>query len=108
TLGRANLDGTDPMPNFISGLNGPCGVAVAGGFIYWANSTGGPIGRATVDGMNVENAFVPTGASPCGVAVDLPPRPVPAMSPLGLLLAVMTLLGIGASALSRRRLASRD
>lgn len=71
TIGRANLDGSDPDRTFISGVSSPCGVAVDGGHIYWGSFLGNSIGRANLDGNAVEEAFV-AGAEghPCGVAVD--------------------------------------
>src|SRR5918995_405774 len=70
TIGRANLDGTDVLPNFITGAGFPQGVAVDGEHVYWANLTGGTIGRANLDGSGVDQSFI-TGASfPVGVTVD--------------------------------------
>jgi hypothetical protein len=38
-IGRANLDGTAVNKRFITGVtNGPCGIAVVGGHIYWTNA----------------------------------------------------------------------
>ncbi len=42
TIGRANLNGTAVNTSFINGANDPCGVAVDGSNIYWANF--GPTG----------------------------------------------------------------
>lgn len=79
TIGRANLDGSEPNFAFISGANKPCGVAVDGSYIYWVNEGGSSIGRARLDGSGVEQAFIaipvdkesPYGfAGPCGVAVN--------------------------------------
>jgi hypothetical protein len=45
-IGRSNIDGTNPKPNFITTNGGrPTELAVNGNFIYWANRTGGTIGR---------------------------------------------------------------
>jgi virginiamycin B lyase len=70
SIGRANLDGSDQSPQFISGIEDPCGVAVDGSFIYWGGVLA--IGRARLDGSGVEKGFVPTTGSfhSCGVAVD--------------------------------------
>lgn len=44
TIGRANLDGSNPNQNFITGATNPIGLAVDAGHIYWANTSGGTIG----------------------------------------------------------------
>lgn len=69
-IGRANIDGTDPIYNFISGASEPCGVAVDSKHIYWANRGGVSIGRATLDGREVQQGFATGMHRPCGVAVD--------------------------------------
>ena len=58
TIGRANLDGTGVDQSFITGADGPHGVAVDGQHIYWANSPGA-IGRANLDGTGVDPASSP-------------------------------------------------
>jgi hypothetical protein len=70
TIGRANLDGSDPDRTFISGVLSPCGVAVDGGHIYWGSFLGDSIGRADLNGNSVEETFVEGGEGPCGVATD--------------------------------------
>jgi hypothetical protein len=69
TIGRANLDGSAPVQNFISGVPSPCGVAVDASHIYWGN-TAGTIGRANLDGSDVDQSFITGANGPCGVAVD--------------------------------------
>ncbi len=72
TIARANLDGSDPNPNLVTGLSFPCGVALDGGHVYWAETAGDAIGRAALDGQAVTQTFVdgaPNVDSPCGVAV---------------------------------------
>jgi hypothetical protein len=71
TIGRANLDGSNPERTFISGVSSPCGVAVDGAHIYWGSFQGNSIGRASLDGNAVDETFV-EGAEghPCGIAVD--------------------------------------
>jgi hypothetical protein len=81
---RANVDGTGVDDQFITGLAiprspafqtaGPCGIAVAGKYIYWMNNAESgkpvPIGRANLDGTGVNKRFitgVPGGT--CGIAV---------------------------------------
>ena len=65
-IGRANLDGTGPNPNFITGATNPDGLAVDGSHIYWANSGSGTIGRANLDGTGVNQGFITGAASPTG------------------------------------------
>jgi virginiamycin B lyase len=81
---RANVDGTGVDDRFITDLAiprspafqtaGPCGIAVAGKYIYWRNNAESgkpvPIGRANLDGTGVNKRFitgVPNGF--CGIAV---------------------------------------
>jgi virginiamycin B lyase len=83
TIGRANVDGTGVDDQFITGLAiprspafqtaDPCGIAVAGKYIYWRNAAESgkpvPIGRANLDGTGVNKHFitgVPNGF--CGIA----------------------------------------
>jgi Fibronectin type III domain/IPT/TIG domain len=77
TIGRSNLDGTDPDQDFITvgftpseQSENPQGVAVDGDFIYWANRSGGSIGRADLDGTNVDDNFITGLSLPVSVAVD--------------------------------------
>jgi hypothetical protein len=82
-IGRAKLDGSSPEPEFLdisgSALSG--GIAVYGGYIYWAafdGGSGGTIGRASLATKVpvAENEFIKipeeTGApgAPKGIAVD--------------------------------------
>jgi hypothetical protein len=80
TIGRARLDGTGVEHSFISGTGRrPCGVALDGTHIYWAEqqggkvgspNKGGAIGRANRDGSGVNAKFIPTPAHHgCGVAI---------------------------------------
>jgi virginiamycin B lyase len=70
TIGRANLDGTQPDQTFITGASHPCGIAVDADHIYWANSGTGTIGRANLDGSEPDQNFITGADAPCGVAVD--------------------------------------
>jgi len=71
SIGRANLDGSAPDQNFITGASNPCGVAVDGAHVYWANNvSGGSIGRANLDGSAPNQSIVSPMDHPCGVAVD--------------------------------------
>src|SRR4051794_10787510 len=71
SIGRANLDGTNPNQSFITGLGtfGAQGMAVDGSHVYWANNSTQKIGRADLDGTNVNPSFI-TASAPTTVAVD--------------------------------------
>ena len=76
-IGRAQLDGSAPQPNFIVGTsavlsgNDNYGIFVTSNFIYWANYSSNTIGRANIDGSNPNPSFitVPVPGGPCGVWV---------------------------------------
>lgn len=70
TIGRANIDGTDPELAFIGGAVEPCGVAVDESYIYWANRGADTIGRARLDGTEVDHVFIVGVQQPCSVAVN--------------------------------------
>jgi virginiamycin B lyase len=53
----------------VSGIARPCGVAVDGSHVYWADTAGMAIGRANLDGSGVDRTFISGVSSPCGVAV---------------------------------------
>lgn len=55
---------------FVSGIARPCGIAVDGSHIYWADMAGMAIGRANLDGSGVDRTFISGVSSPCGVGVD--------------------------------------
>src|SRR5690242_16104423 len=61
-IGRAKLDGSGADNFFITGASVPCGVAVDGAHIYWANEgyfgSGTTIGRANLDGTDVDQEFI--------------------------------------------------
>lgn len=69
SIGRAELDGSDARGGFIAAARGPAGIAVAGGYLFWANAGSDTIGRAKLDGSDIENRFVEDVAEPIGVAV---------------------------------------
>lgn len=54
----------------VSGLGGPCGVAVDASHLYWADQGSNLLGRANLDGTGVQRTFVGGLQDPCGVAVD--------------------------------------
>jgi len=66
--GRANLDGTHIIPDFIPGASIASGVAVNSAHIYWINACNGAIGRATLNGRRVNQSFITGLDSPpaCG------------------------------------------
>jgi membrane-bound inhibitor of C-type lysozyme len=59
TIGRARRDGTVVEKNFISGVEIPGAVAIAGHYIYWTNGETDQIGRANLDGTHVNRNFIP-------------------------------------------------
>ena len=64
-IGRANLDGSGVIDNFLPTLAPNEGIAAAGGHIYWANPTIGSIARASVRGGGIDQRFITTvGTSP--------------------------------------------
>jgi hypothetical protein len=85
TIGRVKVNGADPDPSFIDGVERPCDLAVDDSHIYWSEqSFRGGIGRARLDGSGVEQNAIPTRPSSCGVAVDsreAPPLPPPYVPP---------------------------
>jgi len=54
---------------FVSGLARPCGVAVDGSHVYWADTAAMAVGRANLDGSGVERNFISGVSSPCGVGI---------------------------------------
>jgi hypothetical protein len=67
-IGRANLNGTDPNPNFITGLPDYLpGLAVNGTSIYWSGLTA--IGRAGIDGTGADPSLIATNHA-TGLALD--------------------------------------
>jgi virginiamycin B lyase len=72
SIRRANLDGMDVNPSFITGTPGVRGVAVDAAHIYWASTAPhNMIGRANLDGTAPKNDFIPAASSPGGVAADV-------------------------------------
>ena len=77
------MDGSGVELQFIPGLAiprppafqtaDPCGIAVAGKYIYWTNWAQWrkpvPIGRANLDGTGVNKRFITGVISGCGIAV---------------------------------------
>jgi hypothetical protein len=74
-IGRAEIGGGNPNPNFITGLDHPKGVAVDASHIYWAETRdgaegNGSIGRAEINGTNPNSNFITGAGDPHGVAVS--------------------------------------
>lgn len=75
TIGAAELDGSlrqDAFPtgNVISLRANPCGLAVGGGSLFWAEQSAGTIGRLPLGGGAPDGAFVSGLTYPCGLAAD--------------------------------------
>ena len=78
SIGRASLGGTGIDSDFVSAAapgydplpSAPYGVAVDGGYIYWANPTSQTIGRADLDGTDVDPTFITVAGYPSAVAVN--------------------------------------
>jgi hypothetical protein len=72
SIGRANNDGTNPQPNFITGLRAPQSIAVNSNFLYWTSPDTHRIGRANLDGSSVNQNFITLASNrvPWGVAVN--------------------------------------
>jgi hypothetical protein len=69
-IGRADLDGQNVDPTFITGATFPYGVAVdSGRHVYWTNYHGDTIGRADLDGRDANQCFITSGSGRSGVAV---------------------------------------
>ena len=70
TIGRANLNGQNVNPSFITNADNPFGMAADGRYIYWASHVSNTICRAGVDGQNVNQSFITGASRPYWVAVD--------------------------------------
>jgi hypothetical protein len=72
SIGRANLNGSDPDPTWIPDLpQAADGLAVDGSYIYWSSQVTGYVGRATISGGDVTPDFIDAGStSPDGIAID--------------------------------------
>src|SRR5262249_11220275 len=56
TIGRANLDGSNPNQSFITSASAD-GMAVDAEHVYWGNDNTNTIGRANLDGSNPNQSF---------------------------------------------------
>jgi hypothetical protein len=70
SIGRATLAGSHVRGHLVATAKGAAGVAVGGGYLFWANSWTFTIGRAKLDGSKIHNRFVEERDIPLGVAVQ--------------------------------------
>jgi virginiamycin B lyase len=70
SIGRADINGADPIPSSIPGPVDTCGLAADSNFLYFFNNDGAHIGRANLDGTGVDRNFVTIPEPFCGLAVD--------------------------------------
>jgi hypothetical protein len=73
TIGRANIDGSSPVPGFITtGSGAHCGIAADSSFVYFTDTINpsDTVGRAPVAGGTAEPSFISGISAECGVAVD--------------------------------------
>jgi virginiamycin B lyase len=84
SIGRAKLDGTEPEPSFVGGLDRPLGVALYGTSLYWSEND--PLHRSIqttelVGSHQPRTVLEIQRGVPQGIAVDsvvVPPPTVPA------------------------------
>ncbi len=82
-IGRANLDGTNPIGTYVTAASVPWGVAVDSQYLYWVNHSSfgaqcgpslggsGTIGRSTISATNaMEDWQRCTGSTPRYLALD--------------------------------------
>jgi hypothetical protein len=84
-IGRITIANKNFDPSTIGEAEGPCGLAVDGSRLFWANQGNDTIGVANTDATGVDESLVQTGGDEiCGVAVDSlssPPTPPPPTDP---------------------------
>jgi hypothetical protein len=81
-LGRVNINGTGLDKSMIGEAEGPCGLTIFGGRLFWANNATNTIGVANTDATGVNESLIQTGGREiCGVAVDSLSSPVIPPSP---------------------------
>lgn len=72
TVGRSDLDGSNPDEGFIAAPSGSWtyGVGVDSDYVYWTNYTGASsVGRARLDGTDVDASFIGDLSFAAGLAV---------------------------------------
>lgn len=67
SIGRADLDGLNVDPQFITGLSEPSGLSANDRYVFWG---GDSIGRAGVDGTDVEGNLIPSAGEADDVAAN--------------------------------------
>ena len=71
TIGRARLDGSVAIRDFIHTGAPARGVAIDGQHVYWAQGAAkGSIGRANLNATGVRQNFISTGSNTRGLALD--------------------------------------
>ncbi len=68
SIARANVEGSEPEPAFVTGSSESYGVVATGNFLYWTN--GNSIGRSSLDGKTVDPNFLTGLNSPISLAID--------------------------------------
>jgi hypothetical protein len=71
-IGRANLDGSVPVGDWISSSGVPTGITVDSNYVYWARFSGDTLGRANLNGTGASNTWISSThvSNPNGIAVD--------------------------------------
>jgi hypothetical protein len=72
SVGHANLDGTGERTLIPTGPAQGCGVAVGGGYVYWADNPydgAASIGRALESGAGADSSYITGLNGPCGATV---------------------------------------
>jgi hypothetical protein len=64
-ISRADLDGSS-ITTFVSGLQAPDAIVIAGQYVYWSDDNTNAIGRAHLDGSDPDTTFITTGADNLG------------------------------------------
>ena len=84
-IGRVSASGAGLDKSIIGEAEGPCGMTVFEGKLYWANTGNDTIGVANTDATGQNEGLVHTGGNQiCGVAVDALSSPViPPTTPPG-------------------------
>jgi hypothetical protein len=69
-IGRADISGANPNPDFVTLPPSPCGLAADNNFLYFSAGSAA-VGRVPIGGGTPENDFIPVpNGKDCGVAVD--------------------------------------
>ena len=61
TIGQWTTSGSAVNSSWITGLSGPDGIAVSGGYVYVANNANSTIGKYTMSGQVVDASFITAG-----------------------------------------------